>query len=1150
MKNMKENCAEFLAKWISICALALAASYCGAQSGKQLGISDGHVAEILADGTVREYGALQTGTTVPRIVPGLSDVVAIALGGSILPDTVALCGTSPLQTGATTFSLALKADGTVWSWGFNQCGQLGRPTISGAASYVATPISGLVNIVSIAAGTTHALAADSAGRIYGWGGNNSGQVGASLRSAFGPMKMVTTPTLIYGDPMQTTGSYSVHAAAEWSGAFRADIDRVMVWGRSGGLRTNATSPLAAFSPHVQYDGTGTVWMALGADQLVVKLRSGEVFTPSVEQVTRAGAFLPSDAPNSTSKLAAGVRGSVALTQDGRVFTHGQRAFGQTGIFYSDSLALLNPSYQSTFEAVSLPEPAIDVEMSTSFGLSASAVVAKGISGQLYAWGVALGTAADGNAGISVDPSLVPDLRDIVRIVASGSRNYAQDRLGRVYSWGGCDPSVARYGEQSCAKAALGGEPSNWDAPAGTNYCLATKTARTQPTIFDVVQRSGSGDGEIELFRTASGALWLWSACSDEAPRLAAARTFTSVSGMLALDVDGRVFAFGYNSSGQRGLGVSALLFAPVPVRSYTEGAEPPGAAALGARNVVEFFTSEIGPARERFFLSANPRNSAALDRLVSSSGSKAWLRTGRTFRAWPVNTNAPAAAVPVRRFYCLFSDNTPNTHFYTANPADVAALRQLNPLNATGAGCVDEGIEFQAIAPDFSAYTGASTMGRVGSSCPVGHQPVYRAFNNRAALKDGNHRMTTSWIDHIRAIRYLGFVDEGVVFCSPIANSPGGDLHAYVSYPGRETRSNLPIIAQYVFANNGPGHGNAAKISAILPEDVSWTLTCDSKLGATCPSLLTADVFRSGAEVAQFPAGGIVTITAEGRAPLVNSTASIELRFGAEIQPKYAMRWAEIPINQLPGAPDPYMNNNSTAVSVTIVKAALSANNSPSCSYGWLGERLALGPAATTGSLLMSVDAGCPLHLDSLTSSGNTAVPGWLTVSLPAVAASLTLNRIQITAVANTTNLSRSATVVVNGRSATIVQAAATPIQATVDCVSALAPLAEHISADGHFERYVSVSTSVANCAWHVKSESSWLNVRQNSAAVGAGGFSYAAEPNSSAQPRFGKLNVGNASISVYQEGLSAFSGEGGAGDGGGDGGGAGGSGGEGGSAG
>lgn len=77
-------------------------------------------------------------------------------------------------------SLAVKADGTVVSWGSNKTGQLGDGTLKSRS--FALPVvdeSGkpLGDIVAVAAGSTHSLALTRGGEVLAWGANLHGQLG-------------------------------------------------------------------------------------------------------------------------------------------------------------------------------------------------------------------------------------------------------------------------------------------------------------------------------------------------------------------------------------------------------------------------------------------------------------------------------------------------------------------------------------------------------------------------------------------------------------------------------------------------------------------------------------------------------------------------------------------------------------------------------------------------------------------------------------------------------------------------------------------------------------------------------------------------------------------------------------------------------------
>ena len=72
-------------------------------------------------------------------------------------------------------TIAVKKDGTVWSWGNNEYGQIGI----GSTTNTSTPtkIPTLFNIQSVACGYNHTLALNNNGEVLTWGNNINGQLG-------------------------------------------------------------------------------------------------------------------------------------------------------------------------------------------------------------------------------------------------------------------------------------------------------------------------------------------------------------------------------------------------------------------------------------------------------------------------------------------------------------------------------------------------------------------------------------------------------------------------------------------------------------------------------------------------------------------------------------------------------------------------------------------------------------------------------------------------------------------------------------------------------------------------------------------------------------------------------------------------------------
>jgi len=100
---------------------------------------------------------------------------------------------SPVQIGIATnwakistggnHTLAIKTDGSLWAWGRNSEGELGNGTVSGWKN-IPTQIGTATNWARISAGGLHCIAIKTDGTLWAWGYNNSGQLGVGNYSAY------------------------------------------------------------------------------------------------------------------------------------------------------------------------------------------------------------------------------------------------------------------------------------------------------------------------------------------------------------------------------------------------------------------------------------------------------------------------------------------------------------------------------------------------------------------------------------------------------------------------------------------------------------------------------------------------------------------------------------------------------------------------------------------------------------------------------------------------------------------------------------------------------------------------------------------------------------------------------------------------------
>ena len=97
--------------------------------------------------------------------------------------------------GYSSWSLAVKTDGTLWSWGKNDAGQLGL----GNTTYYSSPkqIGALMGWSQVACGHFHSLSIKTDGTLWAWGANGNGQLGLNNTTYYSSPKQVGALTNWY-----------------------------------------------------------------------------------------------------------------------------------------------------------------------------------------------------------------------------------------------------------------------------------------------------------------------------------------------------------------------------------------------------------------------------------------------------------------------------------------------------------------------------------------------------------------------------------------------------------------------------------------------------------------------------------------------------------------------------------------------------------------------------------------------------------------------------------------------------------------------------------------------------------------------------------------------------------------------------------------
>ncbi|MEY8876620.1 MAG: RCC1 domain-containing protein [Leptothrix sp. (in: b-proteobacteria)] len=238
---------------------------------------------LIDDGTVVAWGqwpgnnttnssSLPTQVLAPDGATQLQNIVAVSAGNTV--------------------SLALDNIGQVYAWGFDVSdGSLGSGAVSGTASAKSNRVvkadgSPLTNIVQISAGYNFSLALASDGTVWSWGSNDSGQVG-SERAQNTKVPFAVQIRTASGSPTPLSGISMVAAGGNHALALTTD-GRVYAWGlaTSGQLGDGAARPAgnAALNPRLVVTQTGSnapigaVSVAAGYKHSMVLLSDGSVLS--------------------------------------------------------------------------------------------------------------------------------------------------------------------------------------------------------------------------------------------------------------------------------------------------------------------------------------------------------------------------------------------------------------------------------------------------------------------------------------------------------------------------------------------------------------------------------------------------------------------------------------------------------------------------------------------------------------------------------------------------------------------------------------------------------------------------------------------------------------------------------------------------------
>lgn len=304
-------------------------------------------------------------------------------------------------------SMALNADGSVWTWGSNNNGQLGDGTT--IDKDVTNKIDSLSNIKDISAGTYHSLALKEDGTVLAWGQGYNGQMGdGSSSTKYNPTNVLDLTNI------KAISSGRYHNIA------LKDDGTVWTWGYNyqgqlgDGTNTNRNKP-------IQVENLiNIIAISAGSSHSVALDVEGYVWTWGYNNSGQLGDGTNIDRKrpvklegiDNVKAISAGQDHTVVIKKDGSVYSWGNGGTNSSKI----------PKLITNITDV--------VKIDAGYGYT----IALKANNTLWAWGRNdKGKLGDGTSEHKYSPIKIMD--NVVDIAASHSHSIAKKSDGTLWAWG-------------------------------------------------------------------------------------------------------------------------------------------------------------------------------------------------------------------------------------------------------------------------------------------------------------------------------------------------------------------------------------------------------------------------------------------------------------------------------------------------------------------------------------------------------------------------------------------------------------------------------------------------------------------------------------------------------------------------------------------
>jgi alpha-tubulin suppressor-like RCC1 family protein len=212
---------------------------------------------------------------------------------------------------------AIKTDGSLWTWGRNEYGQLGDGTIFTDKN---TPVKVMDQVAEVSVGTSHSAAIKTDGSLWTWGYNNDGQLGDGTKIDRNTPSKVMDQVVTVGVGGSTTAVIKTDRSL-WTWG----------WNYSGqlgdGTRTNRAIPAKVMDNVTAVNTSITCMAAIKTD--------GSLWTWGLNKYgglgdgTTIDRYSPVKIMDNVAEVSVGFHTAVIKT-DGSLWTWGWNGYGQLG----------------------------------------------------------------------------------------------------------------------------------------------------------------------------------------------------------------------------------------------------------------------------------------------------------------------------------------------------------------------------------------------------------------------------------------------------------------------------------------------------------------------------------------------------------------------------------------------------------------------------------------------------------------------------------------------------------------------------------------------------------------------------------------------------------------------------------------------------